>query len=243
MKIMSLNLNGYGNDDMKDWEERRRVIAHAIDDAGADLVALQAVAQDSKVAEGKDQASQLAAVLGGPWKALYQPACQPNGHSYGSAFLTRLPLKDVRSLVLDPVPLSKDPFNRMILWTKLTAEGRSWTVCNAHLSSHEAQRQANVKQLAKTMQVWGPALVVGDFNAAPNKPCLTNFRNAGWHDVWSMIRPSDDGKTWSTDQPQLRVDYAFANDCAVPLAEEIRRTGGTGQSKLSQHYALLVDVR
>jgi len=83
-----------------------------------------------------------------------------------------------------------------------------------------------------------PTIVVGDFNSDPDTTYspLTQMLmvGSGFTDSWVALHPGDPGKTWDggnelldneTFTPDLRLDYVFTRNGAVPVSMEIVGAG------------------
>jgi len=220
LTIMTLNVNSYGAKHGP-WSARRKLICEAIERAGADVIALQAVGKDPNLYDGLDQASQLAELLQVYRYHAFQPAMQyDDGREEGLAFLSRFANlgTDFRKLSLRSG--LEDTNRRIILAARIAAPAGQLQLVNAHFSWVEEQPLANVQETLAYLATFNePVLMVGDLNAAPDSTPMRALAEAGWHDVWAELHPGEPGYTFESDNPAKRIDYAWAN---APLRSKLK---------------------
>ncbi len=144
-----------------DW----RAIAAAIQKTGADLVGFQEIDMFTNRTGGLDTVTELIRATGLP-HALYVPAMDFDGGQYGTAILSRYPIRDCG---IHPLPSAHyEP--RAYGWVTVEDEdGAALTLLNTHLSyeSH-AQQDIQFHVLADWMKEHipdgVPAVLTGDFN-------------------------------------------------------------------------------
>lgn len=106
------------------------------------------------------------------------------------------------------------------------AIGGAWIAVHAtHLESMDAgAREAQAAELAALAAATpGPAVVLGDLNAAPGEAARAALASAGLADAWDAARPADPGPTccWPEDlsraspAPDVRVDAVLARGLSV----------------------------
>lgn len=236
LTVLTLNLNFRGNKHGS-WSDRKRRIVELIRSDAPDIVALQAVENDGMV----DQASELARELPEHPHVLFQSA-ERGAPLRGSAFLSRMPLAGFETTELPLVDQTEDPTPRVVIDARFLSAAGTVRVVNAHLSWVELQNEDNARRLVSFVsRDRQPALIVGDFNAAPDSPALRRLSEAGWKDLWSLRRAGDPGYTFESNQPSLRIDYAWADDGWAKRVREVWVAGVTPSGeRISDHLALFV---
>ncbi len=243
LRIMTLNINYYVAKHGA-WLTRRDLIRQAIQAAEPDIIALQAVAVDPTFGEGRDQATMLSRLLPAYRHVHFQPALkEPSGRMQGSAFLSRLPLAQTASLPLTFLPGLEDTNPRVVLAASFALAAGTLHVINAHFSWVKEQALLNMKEALPFIAAFeGYSLVVGDLNSTPDSDAMQQFRDAGWTDAWAALHPNDDGLTFESSQPTLRIDYAWMNQALKPqlrAIEIIANQSGSGGTHASDHFGLL----
>lgn len=246
LKVMTFNLNYYGTKHGP-WVLRRGLICAELQSVAPDIVALQAVARDPQVDGGADQAAQLAERLPEYTHTLFQPAMDfSDGSTGGSALLSRLPVAASDRLELDLIPGLEDDNRRVLLHARFDLPTGPLHLFNAHFSWVGEQARRNLEQAVPFFQSFaGPALLVGDFNIPAGSELLASLRQAGWRDVWAELNPGQEGLTFESNSPTLRIDYAWANPALLPHVTAIRIVAdnehATG-ARPSDHRGLLVTL-
>ncbi|MFJ3309972.1 poly(A) polymerase [Streptomyces sp. NPDC086549] len=168
--------------DRIDTARRRPLLLTALEEADADVIALQEV-----------EPKLLAMLLAAPWvRAGYTVGTDPRGRHVddtGLLLLSRLPVREAGRHELGP-------HKAVTAVTVETASG-PLVIANTHLSSDHsdngpARRQAELARLAKGLAgVDAPLILLGDFNDGddgPNGPAAA----LGLRDAWTQVHgPAD----------------------------------------------------
>lgn len=225
MRVMTWNLWWrFGN-----WRERQPAILETLRREEPDLVGLQEVWAE----DGANQAEWLAKELGMHYafgassdQKRWQDRIGDPSAGFGVAVLSRWPLRDeqVSDLPLDP--------SRPLLSATVDAPHATIPVFTTHLSAlplgGTARRLAQLDFVSQRVAALGttdhPAIVLGDFNAAPESDEVRRF---GGHlttpfvdgqvflDAWLFADHRDPGYTWDRAnpyvgawiEPSTRIDY------------------------------------
>ncbi len=246
LTVMTLNLNYYGAKHGA-WPARRVLIQDLISTSDPDVIALQAVRCDAAVEGGLDQAAQLALRLPEYQYVVYQPAERREpGVTQGSAFLSRLEIAETDHLELTLRPDVEDKNRRVLLHARFDQPAGPLHVFNGHFSWVPEQARDNFAQAVRYVNSYeGAGVLVGDFNQTPDVDLIRQYREAGWTDLWAALRSGEEGATFESDAPRLRIDYAWANAALLPHAQAIEVSGQaqeTNGTRLSDHLALLVTL-
>lgn len=233
MKIMSYNIQNYEND----WQTRIQLIADVINNAGADIVALNEVR--GHFDGTANEAEVLQGALGGFWHLVTNeamdytpPQFQPPYVWEGLAILSRepYPMLQTGSLALEQ---AAGDFNRRIIQFASFQVGVSpFYVFNYHATLDDGPwYDANLQEVLNYVKNYpGPALLVGDLNQPHAEylcgegdvpPCvppkLRPLESAGWQDLWMLYWDTpghmDVGYTWplgDNQSPSKRLDYQWA---------------------------------
>ncbi len=245
-KIMTLNINYYG---MKHglWIARREIIREVIQSTQPDLIALQAVEADPAVAEGLDQAMQLARLLPDYRYVFFQPAQRtPTGGSQGSAFLSRRRMDSTNYLPLTKLPGLDDASARVLLVARLDLATGPLHIFNGHFSWVAEQARANMSEALPYMENFvGRALLVGDLNNTPEADVLQTLKKQDWIDAWAALHVQQDGFTFESNHPTIRIDYAWANPELESFVQDIQVIADKPSvegARASDHFGLLVTL-
>lgn len=250
MKLLTLNINQTSPKHGR-WPSRRERIFSMLQ--AVDVAALQAVRTDPSLDAGVDQATQLGRALEASLRCesssvVFAPAHDQGGGVWdGAAFLSCMPLHDVRSTLLELGSPVEDDTRRLVMQGRVELELGSLTIFSCHFSWIEHQNRRNVEEaLALIGATPGRRLVVGDFNAPAGSASLALFRQAGFTDVWARLRPHEAGHTSESHDPWTRIDYAWASPELLDEIVGIETAGdaGKGQAvRASDHLGLVVEVK
>lgn len=181
---------------------------------------------------------------------------------YGNALLTRYPILSVAAhLMVDLPGREQRGFLRAVLDAGETAP---LTIYVTHLDHrHEDARLAQIKGMLQLIACCGdhPHVILGDFNALapsndsqhfdmPKKPgrevvwggqVVAHLLQTGYVDAYAAAGQGP-GETWPTENPRVRIDYAFLSP---PLAARLRRCQRweTAVARVaSDHFPVLLEL-
>ncbi|EJU03181.1 DNase I-like protein [Dacryopinax primogenitus] len=244
VKLVTWNVDGASSSDSKLAYESLSSALSLIKlwvDGKPAIICLQEVHRDSLPALGND-----------PWvrsefSILHQP-----GQRYDNLVLVSLCLSISHAFVID---FPKSAIGRRALFVDIPLSAgsgkRFLRIANTHLESlnQSLARRAQLALVARYLslpEVEG--LVCGDMNA--NSPADEEYPpELGLEDVWTVVRPGEEGFTWGHAQwegetwPLGRFDKVFrARGVRVVEGIELREGRGEG-SWVSDHHALVVNLR
>jgi endonuclease/exonuclease/phosphatase family metal-dependent hydrolase len=209
------------------WEQRAEPILATLRAVDADVIALQEV-----WAEGdRNQAADLAEALGG-YHHTYAAKYEFEGVWFGNAVLSRWPIADEGRQDL-PTPPDEDE-GRLVVRADIDGPRGRFSVYATHLHyrlHHGPIRQDQVKAVCAyirdTAVAGYPAVLCGDFNAAPDSDEIRMLTGKAavpapplvFRDVWELVPGEGPGLTWSNDNPYAaleaetpaRIDYVFVS--------------------------------
>jgi glycerophosphoryl diester phosphodiesterase len=203
-------------------------IAREVEGSGADVVALQEV--DNHWGErsgGADQTAELADRLGmhavyGANLDLDPPAAGQPRRQYGTAILSRFPIRSSRNTLL-PRPAGGE--QRGLLEAVVKVNGRPLRVANTHLQHNNADER--LAQALKMDELLGaakePTVLMGDLNATPDQPELAPLWGR-FDDAW-LRAGTGDGFTYPVEAPDRRIDYILASKCGLDVERAAVRSG------------------
>jgi endonuclease/exonuclease/phosphatase family metal-dependent hydrolase len=243
---MTFNLNYYGVK-RGPWPVRKELIRETIQSADADIIALQAVCRDPAREHGLDQASQLADLLPEYRHVVFVPAMDfPDGSEGGSGILSRLRIGESDHLELSLLPRLEDTNQRVLMHARFDLPAGPLHLFNAHFSWVAEQARLNIGETIPFINFFrGPAVLVGDLNTPSDSDLLQRFSQAGWSDVWAELHPDEQGTTFESNDPSLRIDYAWVNQELKPNVQEIKIVADIQHesgARPSDHFGLLVTL-
>lgn len=237
LRIMTYNVHRcVGTDRRLDVERVAEVIASA----RADIVALQELDVGRRRTRHVDQAHRLAELL--DMRSHFHPAMHVEEERYGDAILTALPERLVRAGALPHYRRIKGLEPRGALWVEVEALGHKIQIINTHLGLVPAEQRA---QAAALIGDWmandaftAPALLVGDFNAAPYSRTYRMLARAV-RDAQNE-RPLPPVCTFPSKFPFMRIDHVFM---AGPWRVKAIETPMSPLARLaSDHLPLVVEL-
>jgi endonuclease/exonuclease/phosphatase family metal-dependent hydrolase len=269
MKLLTYNIHHWEGTDRRVDVARVAKVVHT---SGADVVALNEVFHPSIVEpDNKPLLETMArhldmAYVFGETVSFHSNTGFPA--PYGNALLTRYPILSAEAhLMVDLPGREQRGFLRAVLDTGGTAP---LTIYVTHLDHrHEDARLAQVKSMLGLIARCGdhPHVILGDMNALapsdyPEHPeklatlatlekssrevmsggqVVTHLLQAGYIDAYAAAGHGR-GETWSTENPQARIDYAFL---PPPLASRLRRCQRweTALARVaSDHFPILLEL-
>jgi endonuclease/exonuclease/phosphatase family metal-dependent hydrolase len=116
---------------------------------------------------------------------------------------------------------------RGYLWARLdVGESEPLTVIVTHLHHLVPDSQARQEQVVDLLQFWngeGYSIVLGDLNAEPGSPEMELILEAGLNDAWALAGDGD-GYSYSSLDPQKRIDWLWHTDDIRPIEIEVIQT-------------------
>jgi endonuclease/exonuclease/phosphatase family metal-dependent hydrolase len=228
IRVMSYNLHqGFATSGALDLE----ALARTIEDAEADVVALQEVSRGWVINGSTDMLAWLSRRL--RMSVAWGPAADA---VWGNAVLSRRTI-----VVYDQIELPRGgvAMRRGALAAEIELGGRDRLVMIAtHLHHVEGHSQVRVPQATALVEWWKKresTVVLGDFNAAPDAPEMEVLRAAGLRDAF-LLAGSGPGLTFSSDNPQRRIDYIWLSPDL--LARDFRVMPG----QASDHLGIAVTI-
>jgi endonuclease/exonuclease/phosphatase family metal-dependent hydrolase len=230
------------------------------------VVALQEVDQGTKRVSGVDQPAELAKLTG--MKVVYGRNIDFEGGGYGTAVLTKLPVRKTESVNLKSFypPTKENSEQRGVQVLELgEKDGPGLLFLCTHLDYREPdeERMASAKTINDLVAKRGEelAILAGDLNAVPGSGPMEEFRK-GWKIVGeggggkAKGGGSDDGKppfdklrtgqaavpllTYPADKPEKWIDYVLVRPAEKWEVVEVRVIE---EAVASDHRPLLAVVR
>ena len=127
------------------------------------------------------------------------------GH-YGVAILSRLP---VRRASYAELP---SDMGRTVLCAELDLGGEGFTIATTHLESRDKNVERRAQQLeaiGELLAEEGTGIFCGDLNFCASWQ-VENERLDGYDDIWSLLRPGDDGYTLNSNINLMKEGSALA---------------------------------
>lgn len=203
IRVMSYNLHqGFGISGSQDLE----AIARTIEEAGADLVALQEVSRGWVINGSTDMLVWLGRRLRMPY--VWGPAADA---VWGNAILSRRPIAAWGNQEL---PRGGAPMRRAAMWADVDlGGGEQLLVIATHFHHVKGHGHIREPQAAAVVRLWNGrerAVLLGDLNAHPDAREMAMLREAGLRDAF-VLAGQGDGFTYRSDRPYERIDYVWVS--------------------------------
>jgi endonuclease/exonuclease/phosphatase family metal-dependent hydrolase len=213
---MTFNIHsGFGSAGRHDPE----AIAKAIEDSGADVVAIQEVSRVRLLDGGTDLAGWLSRRLGMPF--LFHGEEEP---IWGNAILSRYPILEHGQGAL---PEGGALITRGFLWAEIDLGGETPLFLIAtHLHHIEADHNVRLEQVPVLLDLWGGrplTVLLGDLNAKPEWEEMQLIYDAGLIDSWAETGGGD-GFTWPATGADKRIDWIWHTADSVVIRAEVIQT-------------------
>jgi endonuclease/exonuclease/phosphatase family metal-dependent hydrolase len=216
-------------------------IARIIGRLALDLVCLQEVDRGTGRSDGRDQAADLAEILG--MRYVFLPLKVVDGGEYGIAVLSRLPFKIMKQDSFSSTDAGGRQEKRGAIWLELESDGRPVHLVNTHfgLTGRGRRRQLDclfgAEWLADSFGE-SPLVVCGDFNSGLRSPIYRRL-TARLIDARSgsgLPLPA----TFSSIQPFLHLDHIFHSRHFRVIEAQVRRS--TDCRLASDHLPLFAEL-
>jgi len=210
-------------------------IAQLILEHKADLVGLQEVDKGVQRTQGRDLAAELAEKTG--LHAWFDRNINHQGGEYGNAILSRFP---ILTRTNTHYKMLRPGEQRGLQRATLDVHGQKIAFLNTHLDYRpdDSERKLNVGEIRAAVKSPGglPALVVGDFNCAPDSAVQASLREF-LTDSW-LIAGKGEGFTIPVREPRSRIDYIFHTPASHWRVDSIRVL----ESEASDHLPVLAEL-
>jgi len=217
-------------------------IANVLARIDADVVALQELDVNRMRSGRRDQAHELARLLGMD-NVIFHPAISSTDEHYGDAILSRRPIRLIRAAELPGRTLGKHREPRGAIWARLELAGLDVDLINTHLGLSAEERSLQAADLLGPdwtghVERGDAAILLGDFNAAPDTAAYRALA-AEFQDCQTAVAGRPPERTWFSPWPLARIDHVFFRGPLVVRSVRVLRNLRT--TVASDHLPLVVD--
>ena len=212
-------------------------IAQVIEDAGAEIVALQEVDRFYGArSDFKDQAKELAELLGyhyayGANLNLAPAEGQIENRQYGTAIVSKYPIIRSENVLLSSFGREQ----RGVLHAVVNVRGIHVHVYNTHMGLDVPGRMAQAQEIVDlASQHEGPAVLMGDFNANPSSEEVGIFLNSGL--FTNTFAGIEDAYTFPVLTPSVTIDYILTSPSVAHAEQRVIHT------EASDHLPIAADL-
>ncbi|HVT28568.1 MAG TPA: endonuclease/exonuclease/phosphatase family protein [Lacipirellulaceae bacterium] len=233
IRVLTYNIrHGEGMDHKVDLPRIAKVIVAA----KPDIVALEEIDLGVKRTNLVDEPGELARLTG--MKGVFGRNITFQGGGYGTAVLTRLPIRSQKSVKLKSF-YESTPEHQEQRGVQVIQLGNGRSPGTLFLCTHLDYRPPDDERMASAATINGlvkkfgdePAIIAGDFNARPASRPIREFAKewkiAGWND--GTVSEVEEGKTNSkaivtfpADKPDHCIDYVMCRPASRWKVVELR---------------------
>jgi len=214
-------------------------IAQVIGRFDPDVACLQELDVGRRRTGRVDQPCQIAGAL--RMDSHFHGAMRVEEEQFGTAILSRLPMRKVRSGPL-PTLLGMRLEPRAALWVELRAGTKLVHVINVHLGLTRGEREVQTDMLLGDQwlghpECHAPRILCGDLNMTPRAPAYQR--------IGRLLRAAESPegerrfRTWPSFLPLVPLDHVFGSDDLRPRGVDVPRDRGVRFA--SDHLPMIVD--
>lgn len=245
LRIATLNLNYYF-EKHGTWELRKQLIVEQLQNKAPHIIVFQAVAKHVDRYGGKDQAFQLCEELKGFQSHYFQEAqTAADGTQQGNAVIAVFPMIEKSFQKLTLTSGLDDTSQRIVMRTTFKSKEGRFDLYNAHFSWVEEQATVNVEETLQFMDKGNPmAVLAGDLNTQSDSIAFLPFQKRKFTDAWYIYRKNEQGYTFESDNPAMRIDYFWISPTLSGKLNnvEILAPSSDSPARLSDHHGLLLEL-
>ena len=208
-------------------------IADVISQYDCDIIGLNEVRGAGDVSYYAEQA-EILGNLTGRYYAFAKAVDFPNEGSYGTALLSRFPIKSCETVKIPPMENAPNREPRVFLKAVVLAP-EEVTVFVSHFGGQPREQELAVQTFLEEMKnVRTPILLMGDFNTTPEDGRLDDIYNV-MEEAFSKENPF----TFPSFHPVRKIDYIFIGNASTPIHFLQQKVI---QEIISDHYPLYAEV-
>ena len=123
--------------------------------------------------------------------------------------------------------------SRCIIKSEYDFDGKKLTVLNSHFGLGVGEDVNAVDTIIELLkQIEGPVVLMGDFNKTPDDVQIQRLSSI-MTDSHRFVGKEE--LTFTSDSPEIRIDYIFVRDAKVLDADTIKKV-------VSDHYAITAEI-
>jgi endonuclease/exonuclease/phosphatase family metal-dependent hydrolase len=194
-------------------------LADAIQAADADLVGLQEVNRGWNISAGVDYAAWLRWRFPGYYVS-YGPM---QTQLFGGLIMSKYPIHDSG---WQRYPRGQSTNTRGYVWATIASSAGEVVFVSTHLTPYTGFDEDRAAQATVLEEFWAGrprTIIAGDFNAEPDDTAIRHLLDAGLKDV-AAAGGLGQTPTYSSGEPETRIDYVFASPDVRAVGASIPRT-------------------
>lgn len=214
MKIMSFNTQHCKNFITKEIDFQ--VMADAIRQCGAEIVALNEMYNQGEDPTFQDQVAELAKLADMPYYYFAKAIDVGGNNPYGNGFLSKYPLESVETVKIpDPEVRAYKRYYETRCLLKAKIEG-GLTVLVTHFGLNPDEQEHAVRTVLANLAD-EKCILMGDFNVSPDAEVLRPIRERMTDAADAFDEPK---LSFPSDTPRVKIDYIFVSpDIKVTAAD------------------------
>ena len=215
MKIMSFNTQHCKNFITKEIDFQ--VMAEAIRQCGAEIVALNEMYNQGEDPTFQDQVAELAKLTDMPYYYFAKAIDVGGNNPYGNGFLSKYPLESVETVKIpDPEVRAYKRYYETRCLLKAKIEG-GLTVLVTHFGLNPDEQENAVRTVLANLTD-EKCILMGDFNVSPDAEVLRPIRERMTDAADAFDEPK---LSFPSDTPRVKIDYIFVSPDIKVTASDI----------------------
>ncbi len=180
-----------------------------------------------------DQPAFFSETLG--YHSYFGNAIVRENYIYGNAVFSKTPMLECEKIMIPDVVEREGAYyeSRCVIKSVYDFQGKKLTVLNTHFGLGKGEDKCAVDTVLSLLDsIDTPVVLMGDLNKTPDDEQIKRISDV-LVDAHAYL--GKDELTFTSDKPEIRIDYIFVRGAEILSADTIKRV-------VSDHYAITAEI-